>query len=153
MSTIPKALIVCCHCRDRLILAEIVAKCGFTPLIAADTCGAIDILTREPVHLAFCQESLSDSGFKIVIDAATSLALPVIGFSRLADVGRYLECMELGAFDFLVAPYSYSTVASIARSFLNHAPLPYTKGIGREQSLGAKPARTIDSISLRNEVA
>ena len=115
-----KAPIVCCDCNHRRVLEEFVETCGSKLQIAADASGAIEQLASESVDAVFCQEGPSDSGFNVVVEAAKGLAVPVIVLSRLAEAGRYLECMELGAFDRLASPYSYSSVASITGSLFDH---------------------------------
>ena len=48
--------------------------------------------------------------------------MPVVVSSRLADPERYLESMELGAFDFICVPYYNTDIAALAMAMLHMSP-------------------------------
>jgi DNA-binding NtrC family response regulator len=125
MAGLPKALVACCDCGNRQVLVALVDRYGLKPVIATSTSDAISMLSSEVVCVAFCQDDLPGDGFKAVLKAAKRVAVPVIVSSRLADPERYLESMELGAFDFICLPY-YSTVVAALTSALRHKFPPQT---------------------------
>lgn len=129
MPYLPTALIACCECADRKILADLVARCGFRPMIAPSTRDAISRLRSESSGIAFCQEELPGEGFKAVLKAAVEVAVPLVIASRLDDAQRYLESMQLGAFDFICLPYSYSQISALAAAML-HSVSPPTARLG-----------------------
>jgi len=114
MAGLPKALVACCDCGNREALVGLVGRCGLKPIIATSTRDAIAMLSSEAVCVAFCQDDLPGDGFKAVLKEAKRLAVPVVVSSRLADPERYLESMELGAFDFICLPYYSTVVAALA---------------------------------------
>lgn len=118
MPYMPKAFIACCESGDRQVLVNLVARCGFRPMIATSTGDAISRLRKETSCIAFCHRELPGDGFKAVLKAAVEVAVPVVIASRLDDAQRYLEAMQLGAFDFICQPYSYSEVSALATAML-----------------------------------
>jgi len=123
MACLPKALVACCECGNRqIILVRLVARCGLKPVTATSATDAISMLGSEAVCVAFCQDDLPGEGFKAVLKAAKRAAVPVVVVSRLADPQRYLESMELGAFDFICLPYSGTEVAALATAMQHGSP-------------------------------
>jgi len=92
------------------------------PVIATSTSDAVSMLGSEAVCVAFCQDDLPGDGFKAVLKAAKRLAVPVVVSSRLADPERYLESMQLGAFDFICLPYYDTEVATLATAMRHRSP-------------------------------
>ena len=122
----PKALVACCECGNRQVLARLVGQVGLKPVIATSSSDAVSLLGSEAVLVAFCQDDLPGDGFKAVLKAAKRLAVPVVVSSRLADPKRYLESMELGAFDFICTPYYNTEVTALATAML-HGFAPNTE--------------------------
>jgi len=122
MAVQPKALVACCDCGNRQVLVRLVGRCGFKPVIATSTTDAVSMLGSEAVCVAFCQDDLPGDGFKAVLKAAKRLAVPVVVSSRLADPERYLESMQLGAFDFICLPYYDTEVATLAMAMRHGSP-------------------------------
>ena len=126
----PKALVACCECENRQVLARLVGQCGLKPVIATSTSDAVSLLGSVAVLVAFCQDDLPGDGGTAVLKAAKRVAVPVVVSSRLADPERYLESMELGAFDFICVPYSNTEVTALALAML-HRPPSNPEGQGR----------------------
>jgi len=122
MAGLPKALVACCECGHRQVLVRLVGQCGLKPVVATSTSDAVSMLGSEAVLVAFCQDDLPGDGFKAVLKAAKRAAVPVVVSSRLADPERYLESMELGAFDFICMPYYNTEVAALAVAMLHGFP-------------------------------
>jgi len=118
-----KALVACCECGSRQELVNLVARCGLTPVVTASTSAAVLMLGSESVCIAFCQDDLPGDGFRSVLKKAQQVAVPVVISSRLDDTQRYLESMQLGAFDFICQPYYYPEVAALASAVPHRFPL------------------------------
>ena len=131
MAELPKALVACCECLSRQVLVRLVAQCGLKPVIATSTSDTISILGSEAVCVTFCQDDLPGEGFKAVLKAAKRVAVPVVVVSRIADPQRYLESMELGAFDFICLPYSDTEVAALATAMQHRSPQKTDDQAGR----------------------
>lgn len=134
MAELLKAIVACCECGNRQILVRLVAQCGLKPVIVTSTNDAISMLGSEAVCVMFCQDDLPGEGFKAVLKASRRVAVPVVVCSRLDDPQRYLESMELGAFDFVCLPYRNTEVAALATAMLHRADA------GRSSSLNMRTA-------------
>jgi DNA-binding response OmpR family regulator len=119
MAGLPKVLVACCECRNRQALVRVVGQCGLKPVIAMNTREAVSLLGSEAVVVAFCQDDLPGDGFKTVLKVAKRVAVPVVVSSRLADPERYLESMELGAFDYICPPYYSAELGALASAMLH----------------------------------
>jgi len=122
MACRPKALVACCECGNRQMLVNLIARCGLHPVVATSTRDVVSKLGGESVCVAFCQDDLPGDGYKAVLKAAEQYAVPVVICSRLADTERYLESMQLGAFDFICSPYHSPEVSALALSTLRRFP-------------------------------
>jgi DNA-binding NtrC family response regulator len=122
MACWPRALVACCECGHRQMLVKILAGCGLNPVVAASTREAVSMLGVESLCVAFCQDDLPDDGFKAVLKASQQGAVPMVICSRLADPERYLESMQLGAFDFISSPYHSPEVSALAKAMLGRFP-------------------------------
>ena len=122
MTYLSKALVACCECGHRKVLVNLVARCGLKPVIATSASDAVSLLGSGSACVAFCQDDLPGGGFKAVLKAAEQATLPVVICSRLADSPRYLESMQLGAFDFICLPYYHAEVAAVAAAMLHRFP-------------------------------
>ena len=113
-----QVLVACSHTPRRTALVEILAQCGLEPLIAADTSEIAAVLGGRPVHLVFCEDSLPEGGYREVlrITKAIGSGVPVVVCSPLGELDRYLEAMELGAFDFVAPPYRRAEVEAIVNA-------------------------------------
>lgn len=137
MTYLSRALLACCECRHRQVLAELVARCGLKPVIATSTSYAVSLLASGSVCVAFCQDDLPDAGFKPVLKAANQATVPVVVCSRLADSPRYLESMRLGAFDFICSPYCYAEVSAVTAAMLHRFPLQTVNATSPNVSLAS----------------
>jgi DNA-binding NtrC family response regulator len=102
----------------RTALVDILEECGLEPVIASNLEETRNILARRPMHVVFCDDNLTDGGFREVlrlVKAATP-EIQVVVSSRLADVDEYIEAMNLGAFDFIAPPYRGTEIISVVDS-------------------------------------
>ena len=102
----------------RTALVDVLAQCGLKPMTARNLSEVRAILAERPVHLVFCEDALPEGGFREVLwmAQATGSGVPLVVSSLLGELEEYLEAMQLGAFDFIAAPYRPSEVASIVNS-------------------------------------
>ena len=72
--------------------------------------------------LIFTDTVLPDGDWKTVLGLATRAPIParVIVVSRVVDLGLYLDTLERGAEDFIVAPFVPDDVAHVVRGAVLH---------------------------------
>ena len=78
------------------------------------------LLASHAIGLAFCEDRLSDGDYTEFLCAVRSSGqtVPVVVCSRRLDSSLYLDAMELGAYDFIVRPYTKDDVAWIVEGAL-----------------------------------
>ena len=84
------------------------------------TCGeaALYLGRQEPPHLVFTDTQLADGTWTDILQLAAKALVPlnVIVVSPVVDVELYIRTIELGAFDFLVAPVGREEVSHVVRT-------------------------------------
>ena len=113
-----QVLVVGSDVGNRTALVEILEECGLEPVTASNVEEAGNILARRPTHVVFCEDTLSDGGFREILRLvkATRPESQVVVASKLGDVDEYIEAMNLGAFDFIAPPYRDADVISVIDS-------------------------------------
>jgi DNA-binding NtrC family response regulator len=98
-------------------LGGILNRCGVEPEFATTVRETQQLLARRRVSLVFCDETLPDGNFRDVLRAAKSqrARVPVVVSTRNDDWDNYLEALRLGAFDYLVGPFSAADVELLVR--------------------------------------
>jgi DNA-binding NtrC family response regulator len=98
-------------------LSGILSRCGVEPAFASTVRETQQLLARRRVSLVFCDETLPDGNFRDVLRAAKALRarVPVVVSTRNDDWDNYLEALRLGAFDYLVGPFSAADVELLVR--------------------------------------
>jgi len=111
-------LVVGWDAAKRAALVDILEECGLEPVIASNLEEAHNILARRPMHVVFCEDNLSDGGFRELLRLvkADTPEIQVVVSSRLVDVDEYIEAMNLGAFDFIAPPYRGTEIISVVDS-------------------------------------
>lgn len=76
-----------------------------------------------PPHLVFTEVELVDGGWADVLNLAANACVPVnvIVLAPFVDVGFYVETIERGAFDFIVAPHSDPELVHVIRTAAGNA--------------------------------
>jgi DNA-binding NtrC family response regulator len=99
-------LIVSSDLESRRSLTAILGRQGLDPICASTITESIDLLSRESVGLAFCDQHLSDGDYRDFLAARDNLKskLRVVVSSRCGNWDEYLEAMRLGAFDLIASP-------------------------------------------------
>lgn len=115
-----RALVALAEVEDRRNLARILAECGFEPVLCSTAGEAREAIASGRIRIVFCGEVILSGGSSDVLRAAQSSGrhIPVIVCSRFYNTRIYLNVMEMGAYDFVVAPYDRTNVAWIAESAL-----------------------------------
>jgi DNA-binding NtrC family response regulator len=91
---------------DRRAMANILAKQGLDPIVAASVAECYQSMAQENVGLIFCARSLADGDYRDVLLAARAgwRRTRIVLAARITDWAEYLEAMRLGAFDVISAP-------------------------------------------------
>lgn len=118
--TLPHALLAIGDEDDRETLRWLVAECGVQPMPCSTLQEAKTLLASHAIGLAFCDDRLSDGDYTDFLGAVRSSRrpMPVVVCSRQLDTSLYLDAMELGAYDFMVRPYTKDDVAWIVEGAL-----------------------------------
>jgi DNA-binding NtrC family response regulator len=113
-----QVLVVGSDVGNRTALVQILEECGLEPVTASNVEETGNILARRPTHVVFCEDTLSDGGFREILRLvkATRPESQVVVASKLGDVDEYIEAMNLGAFDFIAPPYRDADVISVIDS-------------------------------------
>lgn len=97
--------------------------------------------------LIFTDTTLPDGTWADVVEAAKNVVppCPVIVVSRFVDLSLYLEALQKGAADFIVAPFSTAELEPIIRTAtaeLTESPEPAHAGSDRPAVAGAEDRLT-----------
>jgi CheY-like chemotaxis protein len=132
---------------NRSVLVDILGRSGAKSLIAGNVDEVQRILAELSIDLVFCDDVLPGGGFQYVLLLAKTIGggVPLVLSSLLGDLGRYLEAIELGVFDFIAPPFGAadvnSIIARIGQNSLSSRPaegtrLPFgRKPVGRRTSV------------------
>jgi DNA-binding NtrC family response regulator len=87
-------------------LSDILLSCGLSPIRCETLAAAAELLAREALELALCEDALPDGDFRGLIAELRRSGrwLPVVVVSRLDDWASYLDAMVAGAFDYVAFP-------------------------------------------------
>ncbi|HWQ02954.1 MAG TPA: response regulator [Candidatus Nitrosotenuis sp.] len=98
-------------------LGSILTRFGVSAAYSSTVRETQRILAERPVWLIFCDEELADGDFRDVLRAAKTSGgrVPVVISTRNDDWDNYLEALRLGAFDYLVGPFSAADVELLVR--------------------------------------
>jgi two-component system, NtrC family, response regulator HydG len=102
-------------------LASALGRCGCAPIMASTLREAVTILKRHPVSLVFCSDDLPEGGVESFIQQASRppAGIPVVVMSRQDDWKRYVEFLQVGAFDYVLDPPNGEEIERIARTVLD----------------------------------
>ena len=87
--------------------SKIIQALGYIPVIAGNGALAIDRLRQEEFDLILCDLFMPEMDGMEVLKKAKKLApfVPVVIFTAYGTIGRAVEAMKLGAFDFIEKPF------------------------------------------------
>jgi DNA-binding NtrC family response regulator len=102
-------------------------------VLNAATCAeaARALRSDHPPHLVFTEVHLADGNWADVLELAAkaSASVNLIVLAPFVDVGFYVETIERGAFDFIVAPHSDPELAHVIRTAADNAITNRNKAI------------------------
>ncbi|RDE08041.1 sigma-54-dependent transcriptional regulator [Pelagibacterium lacus] len=133
------------HCR---LAGEVVARAGFTPLIAHSGREAMDVLRKTTgIGAMILDLVMPDMDGMAVLEALRreSIALPVIVQTAQTSLDAVISAMRLGAVDFFVKPVAPERITISLRNALKLGTL--------ETSLKAERARRDGSFSFAHIIA
>ncbi|NOZ62980.1 MAG: sigma-54-dependent Fis family transcriptional regulator [Calditrichaeota bacterium] len=87
--------------------SKIIQALGYIPATAASGALAIDLLQQDEFDLILCDLFMPDVDGKEVLKQAKQLApfTPVVIFTAYGTIGRAVDAMKYGAFDFIEKPF------------------------------------------------
>lgn len=117
------ALIISSEARHRDRIAEIICKCGLSPVFCPSLADACAIVAGKTFPLIFCSDELPDSDLRTSLKslAVTAAGVPVIVLSHLAEWDAYMVAIGAGAFDYIACPPDPVETERIVRLTLNQA--------------------------------
>jgi DNA-binding NtrC family response regulator len=134
-----QVLVACSNPERRSTLVDILAQLGLEPVVAADMDEVRAIFAQSPLHLVFCEDGLPEGGFRelLRLAKANGSEVAVVVCSLLGELDRYLEAMQLGAFDFIAPPYCRGEVEFIVNSVRKNYLLKRMGGTHPHMQAGA----------------
>ena len=120
MPNIDLALVICNPGEDREKVVAALRKCGMRPICCSNLQDSRTLLCQDAFRMVLCRDNLSDGDFRAVlreVDKST-VHVPVIVLSHVADWDSYLRALGAGAFDFIVCPPDPAEVKRIIWSAL-----------------------------------
>jgi DNA-binding response OmpR family regulator len=87
---------------------------------------AVSFLRQSTTFVVFCEHSLPDGSWRLVLDQAANSPVPplVVVTSRLADDHLWAEVLNLGGFDVLAKPFNEREVRHVMTSAVSHRAHP-----------------------------
>jgi DNA-binding NtrC family response regulator len=101
--------------------ASFLGRCGIAPILASTVREAQTILSRHSISLIFCSDELPGGGVDAFIRQTSEppARVPVVVVSRFDDWKRYLNFLQIGAFDYVLYPPSGSEIERVVRNALS----------------------------------
>lgn len=118
-----QVLVALAEPEDRKALEQILLDCGFESVSCSTSAEAASMLPSTSFSAVFCQDELPDGSVAEVLRVAQQVGrhLPVVVCARLCDIDRYLAVLDMGAFDYVVAPFRKDDIAWITKWALRKA--------------------------------
>lgn len=117
---LPNGLAASSDSRIRRELAQILAQCGFAPVIASNIAETRVALFRHEVSIALCNNYLDDGNYEDVLRLLhrSDRPVPVIVLSRTGDWAEFLAAIRVGVFDYLAYPTIPGELQRVIRNAL-----------------------------------
>lgn len=121
----PKVLIVDDSLVIRNIISGIVSRLGYDPLVAANGQNAIELLHAAPVDAIMLDISMPGmSGIDVLSYLTDNDSLvPVIMISGSGDIGQAVQCIKLGAYEYLTKPIDGDRLEITLKNALSESAL------------------------------
>src|SRR5215471_17284713 len=106
MLKFPNGLVASSDRRIRLELAQILAQCGFAPVVASTVAETGVALFRHEVSIVLCNDCLGDGNYEDVLRLLhrSDRKVPLVVVSRTGGWTEYLAAIRAGVFDYLAYP-------------------------------------------------
>ncbi|MGH9352242.1 MAG: hypothetical protein ACRD2G_08795 [Terriglobia bacterium] len=114
-----QVLVAMSDSNGRSALASTLAANGLNAVVTSTLEETRTILSREPVAMVFCQNTLEDGAFSDLLILGAKI--PVVVCSPSYEPGIYLDAMSKGAFDFIAYPYAQREIEWILSCALPRA--------------------------------
>ena len=105
MSVTPKVLLASSDQENRRTLELLVCECGFETTVCSTLDEARFVAQHGNVSLVFCDAQLPDGSYHELLLLAAAKNIPLVVAAHTVAIRSYFEAMELGALDYVVAPY------------------------------------------------
>ena len=123
MATVNKVLIVDDNPVNREILEEYIDSVGFEPILAENGQDALTIIKETPpslVLLDILMPIMDGTELLKILKSDTNLKdIPVVMISAIQDMNKVLECIEMGANDYLHKPVNFNLLSARITSCIN----------------------------------
>jgi len=114
----PNVMLVSPALETQQALASALGQRGIAPILAESVGEAQTILSRHPISLIFCSDELPGGGIDAFIRQTSEppAGVPVVVVSRFDDWNRYLNFLQIGAFDYVLYPPSGSEIERVVQN-------------------------------------
>jgi DNA-binding NtrC family response regulator len=111
----PNVMLVSPILETQQAFASVLGQRGIAPILASTVREAQRILSRHSISLIFCSDELPGGGVDAFIRQTSKppAKVPVIVVSRFDDWERYLNFLQIGAFDYVLYPPSGSEIERV----------------------------------------
>jgi len=116
-------LVICGEGESRERIVEIIQKCGLRPTCCCSLREALRLLARQSFSAVFCNDTLPDGDFRAIVYEVrkSSVDVPVIVLSRLADWDAYLSAIGAATFNYTACPPDSAETERILWSALSES--------------------------------
>ncbi len=130
MSTPPEVLVVSCHPEHCKPLIVSLARMNLRVAAVFSARDAMQVLGGVEVPVVCCCAELPDGNYRTLLQeiAARKLKTRLVVVTAAEECAEYLEGMQLGAFDFLPAPYQKGEIERIVGNALRPSELNVAVG-------------------------
>ena len=111
----PNVMLVSPILETQQAFASVLGQRGIAPILASTVREAQTILSRHSISLIFCSDELPGGGVNAFIRQTSEppAKVPVVVVSRFDDWERYLNFLQIGAFDYVLYPPSGSEIERV----------------------------------------
>lgn len=120
MSSGWQVLVACADSESRKAVSEALQGTGFEQVFSNSVQESSGILSRNPILVVFCEETLPGGGFRELLSEADRFGamVPVVVVSRVGEWDEYLRAIRLGVLDLISPPYGRADIQMLVRRAL-----------------------------------
>ena len=111
-------------------MKQIFSECGVESVFSPTISQAKELLAGNSFSLVFCEDGLPDGSCREFLSVLhhNGKRIPLVVFSSSMDWSKYLEAMELGAFDVIMSPFRSVEVQWVVGNALRVGSWPPRSG-------------------------